>query len=144
MSVVAGALARELCVDERKRSHWNTGFMSAREHADRWLAAWNARDLDAIMDCYATDVDFVASTVVTRWKRPDGRLRGAAELREHFRHGLGLAPELRFAEEALMTTPGGYALLYRRENGNLVVDAVELDQTGQAKRVRAYYSNPQP
>jgi hypothetical protein len=34
-----------------------------------------------------------------------------------------------------MTTPGGYALLYRRENGNLVVDAVELDQTGQAKRV---------
>jgi hypothetical protein len=113
--------------------------MGAREHADRWLAAWNARDLDAIMGCYAADVDFVASTVVTRWKRPDGRLRGATELREHFRQGLELAPELRFFEEALMTTPGGYALLYRRESGNLVVDAVELDEAGQAKRVRAYY-----
>lgn len=62
--------------------------MDVREHADRWLAAWNARDLDAIMDCYAEDVDFVAPTVVARWKRSDGRLRGAAELRQHFQRGL--------------------------------------------------------
>jgi hypothetical protein len=117
--------------------------MDVREHADRWLAAWNARDLEAIMDCYAEDVDFVAPTVVTRWKRSDGRLRGAAELRQHFQRGLELAPELRFSEEALMTTPGGYALLYRRENNNRVLDAVELDDTGRARRVRAYYAQQQ-
>jgi hypothetical protein len=117
--------------------------VDAREHADRWLAAWNARDLDAIMDCYAEDVDFVASTVVSRWDRPDGRLHGAAELRRHFQKGLELAPELRFSEEALMTTPGGYALLYRRENDNRVLDAVELDASGRAKRVRAYYAERQ-
>lgn len=116
--------------------------MDARAHADRWLAAWNARDLDAIMSCYAEDVDFVAPTVVTRWKRSDGRLRGAAELRQHFQRGLELAPDLRFSEEALMTAPGGYALLYRRENDSLEVDAVELSDTGRATRVRAYYAQP--
>ncbi|HTU78220.1 MAG TPA: hypothetical protein VMF09_05615 [Solirubrobacteraceae bacterium] len=39
-----------------------------------------------------------------------------------------------------MTTPGGYALLYRRENNSLEIDAVELDETGRARMVRAYYA----
>ena len=95
------------------------------------------------MDCYAEDVDFVAPTVVSRWNRTDGRLRGTTELRQHFQRGLELAPDLRFSEDALMTTPGGYALLYRRENDNRVLDTVELDETGRAKRVRAYYAQHQ-
>jgi hypothetical protein len=118
--------------------------VNARAHADRWLAAWNAHDLDAIMACYAEDVDFAAPTVVRRWGRPDGRLAGRAELREHFARGLALAPGLRFDEEALLTSPGGYALLYRRENGNRVLDVVELDDRGEAARVRAFYTAEQP
>ncbi|UQS25435.1 nuclear transport factor 2 family protein [Amycolatopsis thermalba] len=117
--------------------------MNARAHADAWLAAWKARDLDAIMACYADDVDFVASTVTRRWGRPDGRLRGKPELRRHFELGLELAPELTFTEEALLTSPGGYALLYHRENGNRVLDVVELDQHGHAARVRAFYEHLQ-
>lgn len=113
--------------------------MNAREHADAWLAAWNARDLEAIMDCYADDVDFVASTVARRWGRPDGRLHGKTELRRHFELGLETAPELTFTEEALLTNPSGYALVYRRENGNRVIDVVEFDEQGRAARVRAFY-----
>ncbi|MFF0454910.1 hypothetical protein [Nocardia africana] len=41
------------------------------------------------------------------------------------------------------TSPGGYALLYRRENGNRVLDVVELDQDGHAAHVRAFYQNQQ-
>ena len=117
--------------------------MDLRAHADAWLAAWQARDLDAIMACYADDVDFAASTVASRWDRPDGRLRGKAELRRHFERGLELAPDLTFTEESLMAGPGGYALLYRRENGNRVLDVVELDKDGRAARVRAFYEKRQ-
>jgi ketosteroid isomerase-like protein len=117
--------------------------MDFRVHADAWLAAWRARDLDAIMACYADDVDFVASTVTHRWGRPDGRLHGKAELRRHFELGLELAPDLTFTEEALLTAPDGYSLLYRRENGNRVLDVVELDQHGHAARVRAFYEHQQ-
>lgn len=117
--------------------------MDHRSHADAWLAAWNAHDLDAIMACYADDVDFAASTVVQRWARDDGRLRGQAELRRHFGLGLELAPELAFTEESLLDSPGGYALLYRRENGNRVLDVVELDPDGKAARVRAFYEHAQ-
>jgi hypothetical protein len=117
--------------------------MDFRSHADAWLAAWEARDLDAIMACYADDVDFGASTVTRRWGRPDGRLHGKAELRRHFELGLQLAPGLAFTEEAFLASPCGYALLYRRENGNRVLDVVEFDEHGQAARVRAFYQDAQ-
>jgi hypothetical protein len=95
------------------------------------------------MACYSEDVDFVAPTVTRRWGRPDGRLRGKAELCRHFKVGLELAPDLAFTEEALLTSPAGCALIYRRENGNRVLDVVELDQHGQAARVRAFYEHTQ-
>ena len=110
-----------------------------KSHADRWLAAWNDRDLDRIISCYSADAEFVAPTVVRRWNRPDGTLRGHEELRRHWAKGLELAPNIHFSEEALLYAPGGYALLYRRENGNRVLDVVELDSQGLASRVRAYY-----
>lgn len=85
----------------------------------------------------------MAPTVVRRWGRPDGRLVGRQELRRHFALGLELAPELTMNEERLLTTPGGYALLYRRENGNAALDAVQLDDHGFARRVHAYYERTQ-
>jgi hypothetical protein len=117
--------------------------MNARIHADRWLTAWNSHDLDAIMACYTDDVDFSASTVITRWGRSDGCLHGKEELRRHFARGLELAPNLSFIEVALLTNPSGYALLYQRDNGNRVLDVVELDEHHRATRVRAYYENTQ-
>jgi ketosteroid isomerase-like protein len=117
--------------------------MSVREHVDGWLSAWNAHDIEAIVACYASDIEFVVSTAVQRWDRADGRLCGRDELRAHFSRGLELAPDLRFTEEALLVAPDGYALLYRRDNGNRALDAVELDADGLARRVHAYYENPQ-
>jgi hypothetical protein len=117
--------------------------MHIRSHADTWLAAWNAHDLDAIIACYSEDVDFAAPTVIKRWGREDGRLQGRAELRRHFELGLELAPGLTFTEEAFLPGPAGYALLYRRENGNRVLDVVELNPAGEAARVRAFYEKPQ-
>lgn len=64
-------------------------------------------------------------------------------MRRHFERGLELAPGLRFTEEAFLTGPGGYALLYRRENGNRALDVVELDEHGLAARVRAFYGHAQ-
>jgi hypothetical protein len=42
-----------------------------------------------------------------------------------------------------LTSPGGYALFYRRENGNRALDVVELDRQGRAARVRAFYERAQ-
>jgi hypothetical protein len=114
-----------------------------RALAEHWINAWNARDLARIMHHYADDVEFEVNTAVTRWNKADGTLRGIGELREHFRRGLELAPDLYFDLEEIFFVPGGYAVLYRRENGNRVVDAVELDARGKARRVKAFYARAQ-
>jgi ketosteroid isomerase-like protein len=112
--------------------------------ARHWVDAWNRHDLDAIMAHYADDVQFVASTVVVRWDRADGTLRGKDELREQFSRGLALVPELHFDLEDVLLAPNGYAVIYRRENGNRVIDSVQLDAEGRAARVHAYYAARQP
>jgi ketosteroid isomerase-like protein len=114
-----------------------------RSLVEDWIEAWNTKDLDRIMQHYATSVVFEADTVVRRWNRPDGILRGADELREHFRMGLERAPKLHFELEEVFTAPSGYAALYRRDNGNRVLDVVELDSTSRATKVKAFYLGQQ-
>jgi hypothetical protein len=114
-----------------------------RSSAAAWIESWNRHDLDAIMAHYADDVVFEANTVITRWNRPDGKLHGTDELREHFRRGLDRAPSLHFELEAVLTAPSGYAALYRRDNGNRVLDVVELNSEGKASVVKAFYLESQ-
>jgi hypothetical protein len=112
-----------------------------RQHADRWLEAWNAHDLDAIVACYTEDVDFAIPAVLG--DAAEGRIGGREALRDHFRHGLELAPNLTVTEESLLEGPGGFALLYRREDGHRAIEAVELDESGLAARARVYYEREQ-
>lgn len=108
-----------------------------REHADRWREAWNGRDLDQIVACYSERVEFVLPALVGNDE--ERRINGREELREHFRHGLELAPNLSVDEESLLVGPSGFAILYRREDGHRAIETVELDADGLASRVRVFY-----
>jgi hypothetical protein len=50
---------------------------------------------------------------------------------------------LHFELEEVFTAPSGYAALYRRDNGNRVLDVVELDDSCKAVSVKAFYLGPQ-
>jgi hypothetical protein len=108
-------------------------------HAEHWIDAWNAHDLDRIMSFYAEDVIFEAETVKKRWQKGDGTLHGTEELKRHFALGLSLVPTLRFRLQEVFLAPSGYAVLYERENGNRVIDCVTMNDNGLAARVTAYY-----
>ncbi len=112
-----------------------------REHANRWLEAWNSHDLEAIVACYAEDVEFVMPDLVG--DAPEQRFSGRDELRTHFRHGLELAPNLTVTEESVLVGPGGFAILYKREDGHRAIETVELNAAGLAARARVYYEREQ-
>ena len=109
----------------------------ARPIAEDWINAWNAHDLDKIAAHYADDVVLTAATVVDRWNRPDGTLRGKAEVIEHFRRGLELAPDLHFYLEGVMGGPDGFAVVYEREDGRLVANAVSVSSVRMSSRTQA-------
>jgi SnoaL-like domain/Rho termination factor, N-terminal domain len=129
---------------KRRRRRWGRRRKRGgiREHADRWREAWNARDLDEIVACYSEDVEFVLPPLVG--DSEDHRIAGREALREHFRHGLELAPNLSVTEESLLVGPSGFAILYRREDGHRAIETVELDRDGLACRVRVFYERDQP
>gem|GEM_PF-1011483 len=129
---------------KRRRRRWGRRRKGGgiREHADRWLQAWNARDLDEIVSCYSERVEFVLPALVGDSEQRT--ISGREALRDHFRHGLELAPNLSVAEESLLVGPSGFAILYRREDGHRAIEAVELDGDGLATRVRVYYERDQP
>ncbi len=112
----------------------------AINHARNWIDAWNSHKVEAIVSFYADDIEFIAPTVIKRWGKPDATLRGIDALREHVQRGLELAPGLRFDLEHIFTGPTGYSVLYHRDNGNRVVDVVELNEEGKARRVLAMYA----
>jgi hypothetical protein len=125
----------------RRRFGRRRGKGGPREQANRLLAAWNAHDLDAVVACYAENVDFAIPAAAEG--REDRRLSGREELREYFARGLELAPNLALTEESLLVGPGGFALLYRREDGHRAIEAVELDGSGLVARARVYYEREQ-
>jgi hypothetical protein len=125
----------------RRRRFGRRRGKGPRAYADRLLEAWNAHDLDAVVACYAENVDFAIPAAAEG--REDRRLSGREELREHFARGLELAPNLALTEESLLVGPGGFALLYRREDGHRAIEAVELDGSGLVVRARVYYEREQ-
>jgi ketosteroid isomerase-like protein len=109
-----------------------------------WFEAWNNHDLDAITSHYSDDVEMKGPTIVGRWNREDGCLHGKQEVRTHFARGLELAPNLHFELEEILLGLDGYAVVYRRDNGNRVVDIVHLNDEGLAANVEFFQTALHP
>lgn len=57
---------------------------AARVFAQDWIAAWNARDLEAVLTHYREDCTFVSPFVAWFAGEPGGRLVGKASLRVYW------------------------------------------------------------
>ena len=71
--------------------------------AERWYAAWNAGDLDAVMACYDDSIEHSSPFIARFNGTADGSLRGKPAVRDH--------PELTFAylseEHGTFLAPAG-------------------------------------
>ncbi len=119
--------------------------MKTWQDAWDWAAAecdaWNRRDLDAIMTHYAEDVALSSPAVVARMGRADGWLRGKAEVRAYFEHGLQ-APGLRFELLDVLFGVNVICMIFRRETGAAVCDVFELDGQDRVIRLLACHGRP--
>jgi len=117
----------------------------AREIAEDWIAAWNARDLERILSHYADEVVFLSPVVVTRYGEPSGVLRGKPALRDYFRGGLeAFGPNIRFTLLDVLAGVNGYTIYYSRESGATVVDTAIVNASGKAMQVHVHYHAAQP
>lgn len=110
--------------------------------AARWYAAWNARDLDAILALYHEDIEFSSPFVSALGFGPMGVLHGVGMLRAYIDAALSRVTELRFEPIALCAGARGHSVIYRNHSGVIVVETHEMDG-GRIVRADAFYeTNP--
>ena len=72
--------------------------MKKREDGERfaesWIAAWNRRDVESVLDLYAEELSFTSPTALAVTGR--ATVRGKAALRDYWQAALGRVPRLHF------------------------------------------------
>lgn len=112
---------------------------AALAKAESWVAAWNARDLDAVLAHYRDDIELISPLVIDRLGRPDGTLRGKDELRAYFARGMA-NPALHFSLEDVRVGVNALCILYTREGGRRCADTMQIDAQGLCWRMIACYA----
>ena len=113
--------------------------MNDAEFAQRYYAAWNARDLEAILALYAEDIEFSSPYIAALGFSPDGVIHGKPMLRAYFERALERAPALTFAPEGLCVGARGHTLIYRNHRGERAAEVHEMDEFGLVVRADATY-----
>ena len=66
--------------------------MTSDAFAREWVQAWNRRDLESLLACYADDVEFRSPLAAKLLGEPSGTVHGKANLREYFAKALAAFP----------------------------------------------------
>lgn len=96
--------------------------------AERWLAAWNARDLERILALYAPDARHTSARVRALGGAED-TLQGVEAIRDYFRRGLAEYPSLQFDPISVSTGPRTVAIEYMRHGVDEAEPTLELLET---------------
>ncbi len=112
----------------------------AKQLAESWAAAFNARDLNAIMAHYADDVEVSSPLLARLTGDPSGKVRGKPSLRNCFERGLGLVPDLHFEILDVLRGVEGMTIYYRNQAGVRVVEVMHLDAELKVERYSSHYS----
>jgi hypothetical protein len=115
-------------------------YSTAQRLAEDWYAAWNAHDLDAILDHYADDVEMASPLVSRLTGKDDGRIVGKEALRAYFAAGLARYPTLHFEPLELFVGVGSLVLHYRSANGAPAAEVIFLDEQAKIVRYFAHYA----
>jgi hypothetical protein len=99
----------------------------AAAFAEEWSAAWNRRDVDAVLAHFHDDVVFTSPYAAEFVPGSVGVVRGKAALREYWCTAIKAIPNLHFD---IVGVYGGASVLvinYRNQGGTLVNEVLEFD-----------------
>jgi hypothetical protein len=108
--------------------------------ANDWAAAWNAHDLDAILEHYDDAVELTSPVAARLLGAPGGKVVGKANLRAYFQRGLEAFPELHFHLEDVLWGLNSVVLYYTNQKGTRTAEFMELSSSGKVARVVANYN----
>lgn len=91
----------------------------------RWLAAWNAHDLETLLAEFDDDVEFT-SPFAAQVVGGDGVVRGKDALRSYWTAGLERLPDLRFEVVDVFAGVDTIVITYRNQKGGIVNEVLRF------------------
>lgn len=98
--------------------------------AEQWIAAWNARDLDALLDLYGESIQL--RSPFAKVYAQDGVIKGKADLRNYWGEAMRRMPNLRLELVKVYAGHLALALHYRDDVGRNVIETVLFDDADKA------------
>ncbi|HVT14062.1 MAG TPA: nuclear transport factor 2 family protein [Fimbriimonadaceae bacterium] len=112
----------------------------AEQYAKSWIEAWNAHDIDALANHYATDVVFRSPFIPKLIENQTCTIHGREALKTYLRKGMEAYPHMRFQLHRVGVGVDSLALNYIGVDGALANEVHIIDDSGQAVDVRIHYS----
>ena len=111
----------------------------ARNFAEEWIEAWNARDLDRVLSHYDDDFEMKSPVIVDFAGEPSGTLRGKAAVRAYWGSALERLPDLHFELIDVLTGVDSLTIYYKGHRG-MVAEVLEIPGGERVLRASAHYA----
>lgn len=98
--------------------------------AEKWIAAWNGRDLEMLLEMYGEDIH-LRSPFAKVYAR-DGVIKGKAELRTYWGEAMRRMPNLRLELVQVYAGHRALAFHYLDDVGRNVIETVLFDEQDKA------------
>lgn len=120
----------------------DTGITSAwaDRFASDWIAAWNARDLQALLAHYREDVVFHSPFALRFAPESAGVVRGRTALGRYWQRALEANPDLHFLPaQAVIPGLDSLALVYTSVRDLQAIEVMQFDDEGLVVRAHCHY-----
>jgi len=116
----------------------------AEAMAGRWLAAFNDRRADLVVEHFREDVTATSPTIARLLPASGGTLTSRAEVLSFYRQGLALVPDLHFTLVEVLRGVDEITIVYRNQADALVAETLAIDHDGLVKAVHVTYGETRP
>jgi ketosteroid isomerase-like protein len=94
--------------------------------AQQWVDAWNAHDVESVLQHFADDVVFTSPVAAKLLPETAGIIRGKPALRDYWTTALRRITNLRFTVEGVYEGTDTIVIAYRNQGGGLVSEVLRF------------------
>jgi ketosteroid isomerase-like protein len=107
--------------------------------AEQWVRAWNAHDIEAVLDHFHDDVVFTSPVAARVLPETGGEVRSKDALRHYWATALKSLPELHFEVVGVYRGQSTLVINYRNHRGGLVNEVLTFDDDGLVREGHGTY-----
>ncbi len=110
-----------------------------KSYADRWVRAWNAHDVEAVLDHFHDDVVFTSPVAARVVPESGGVVRGKVALRDYWSTALSQQADLQFEVVGVYRGESTLVINYRNHRGQLVNEVLTFHGDGLVREGHGTY-----